>query len=202
MPNRGGLIGLICVALFAVAGAAAEAADRIEPAVNEDGLYTQTWFLDSFLDVRDDVEESAAAGKRFALMFEQKGCIYCKKIHTEVLSDPAINAYIRENFNIVQVNLWGDKEMTDIDGEALAEKDMARRWGVTFTPTIIFLPDTLEGVDGKTAAQVEVARMPGAFGKGTFLAMFEWVKAKGYEGEEHFQKYLIRKLEAQEAKTQ
>ena len=47
--------------------------------------------------------------------------------------------------------------------------------------------------------EAAVARMPGAFGKGTFTAMFEWVKAKGYEGDEHFQKYVIRKMEEKEA---
>ena len=34
--------------------------------------------------------------------------------------------------------------------------------------------------------------MPGAFGKGTFLDMFNWVREKGYEGDEHFQKYHAR----------
>ena len=33
-----------------------------------------------------------------------------------------------------------------------------------------------------------------AFGGLTFKAMFEWVKAKGYEGNEHFQKYVIKKM--------
>ena len=36
------------------------------------------------------------------------------------------------------------------------------------------------------------AVMPGAFGKWTFLNMFKWVREKGYEGEEHFQKYHAR----------
>jgi hypothetical protein len=36
--------------------------------------------------------------------------------------------------------------------------------------------------------------MPGAFGKWTTLNMFRWVHEKGYEGEEHFQKYHARKF--------
>ena len=36
--------------------------------------------------------------------------------------------------------------------------------------------------------------MPGAFGKWTTLDMFRWVHEKGYEGDEHFQKYHARKL--------
>ncbi len=187
----------LCAAMGA--GAAIAATDRIEPARTEDGLYTQSWFLDSFMDIGDDIEESAAEGKRLVLIFEQKGCIYCKKIHTEVLSDPKVNAYIRENFNVIQMNLWGDREVTDLDGVAMSEKKIARRWGVTFTPTIIFLPESREGLDDKTTSEAAVAKMPGAFGKITFLSMFEWVKAKGYESDEHFQKYVMRKLEEREA---
>ena len=193
MARLGAFLALL---VFVGFGPAHAAEGKIEPTVNEDGLYTQSWFLDSFMDIGDDIEESAAEGKRFAVMFEQKGCIYCKKIHTEVLTDPKINDWIRENYNIIQVNLWGDREMTDIDGESMSERQMARRWGVTFTPTIIFLPESVEGMEDKTTKDVAVATMPGAFGKGTFLAMFQWVKEKGYESDEHFQSYLIRKLEA------
>ena len=37
--------------------------------------------------------------------------------------------------------------------------------------------------------------MPGAFGKWTFLNMFRWVDDKGYEGDEHFQKFHARIIE-------
>ncbi len=42
--------------------------------------------------------------------------------------------------------------------------------------------------------------MPGAFGHYTTLHMFQWVKEKGYLGEQPFQKYHARKLA--EAKSQ
>ncbi|MGF1561018.1 MAG: thioredoxin family protein [Geminicoccaceae bacterium] len=188
--------GVVCGLVWA---GHVSAEDRIEPLVNEDGMYSQTWFLDSFLEMQPDLEDSAAEGKRFAIIFEQKGCIYCKKIHEEVLSDPKINAYIRENYNIVQLNLWGDRAVVDFDGEELPEKDMARKWGVAFTPTILFFPDDPSVTEGKAANEIEVARMPGAFGKITFLGMFEWVAEKGYEGDEHFQRYIIRKAEEAQA---
>ena len=70
---------------------------------------------------------------------------------------------------------------------------MARRWGVVFTPTVMFLP--AEVPEDGTAAEAAVAVMPGAFGKWTTLHMFEWIAERGYEGEEHFQKYHARKLE-------
>jgi hypothetical protein len=48
---------------------------------------------------------------------------------------------------------------------------------------------------GKSVAQAAVATMPGSFGKGTFLDMFRWVREKGYETDEHFQKYHARMIE-------
>ena len=87
-------------------------------------------------------------------------------------------------------------EVTDFDGTALPEKEMAARWGVMFTPTMIFLPETV--AKGATAAESAVAMMPGAFGIGTTEALLTWVKDKGYESGEHFQKYLAARLAPQD----
>ncbi|MGI9493933.1 MAG: hypothetical protein ACR2QF_16170 [Geminicoccaceae bacterium] len=42
------------------------AGDTVEPILTDDGLYTQEWFLESFLDLKEDLDE--ANGKRFAIM--------------------------------------------------------------------------------------------------------------------------------------
>jgi hypothetical protein len=72
---------------------------------------------------------------------------------------------------------------------------MAMRWGVMFTPTMIFLPE--EVAEGQTAAQAAVATMPGAFGKGTTRALLTWVRDHGYADGENFQKYLAEQINAQ-----
>lgn len=164
--------------------------------VGDDGLHKQPWFSLTFKDMTEDLETAAAEGKRLAIIFEQRGCIYCKKLHEEVFSDPEISAYIAENFMMVQMNLFGDEEVTDFDGTVLSEKQMAGHWGVVFTPTILFMPETAP--TDISAAKAAVSTMPGAFGKGTSLNMFRWVHEKGYEGDEHFQKYLARKLSEQQ----
>ena len=160
--------------------------------MGDDGLHKQPWFSVTFKDMTEDLETANDEGKRLVIFFEQRGCIYCKKMHEEVFSDPEVAAYIQANYMVVQMNLFGDEEVTDFDGEALPEKEMARRWGVVFTPTIMFMPDETE--EDAVAGKVAVAQIPGAFQKGTTLHMFQWVKEKGYEGEEHFQKYHARKL--------
>ncbi|MEM7507340.1 MAG: thioredoxin family protein [Pseudomonadota bacterium] len=161
--------------------------------IGDDGLHKQPWMPVTFKDMAEDLQSAADEGKRLAIIFEQRGCIYCQELHEKVFADPEVASFIRENFMLVQMNLFGDEEVTDFDGEALPEKEMARRWGVVFTPTILFMP---EKAPEAPAGQAAVTTMPGAFGKYTTLHMFQWVAERGYDSGEHFQKYHARKLEA------
>lgn len=151
---------------------------RVAP-IEDDGHYRQAWFNVSFLDLRDDFNEAKAEGKRFAVIFEQQGCIYCKRMHMDVLSRKYINDYVRENFRILQLNLWGAREVTDFDGKRMREKDLAERWGVIFTPTVVFFKDDLKGLDGKWGRELEATeRLPLGFGPDTFYDLFVWVRQK------------------------
>ena len=163
--------------------------------LGDDGLHKQPWMRDTFKDLREDLDEANAEGKRLVLFFEQRGCIYCTKMHEEVFSDPGISDFIGETYFVVQMNLHGDIEVTDFDGESLSEKDMARKWRVMFTPNIVFLPE--EVPEGQNALEASVAIMPGAFGKGTTLDMFTWVAEKRYllDGDEDFQRYHARMIQ-------
>lgn len=163
--------------------------------LGDDGLHKQPWMRDTFKDLREDLEEANAEGKRLVLFFEQRGCIYCTKMHEEVFADPEVSQYIEDNYFVVQLNLHGDIEVTDFDGEVLSEKDMARRWRVMFTPNIVFLPE--EVPEDQTAAEAAVAIMPGAFAKGTSLDMFTWVAEKRYllDNGEDFQRYHARRIQ-------
>lgn len=163
--------------------------------LGDDGLHKTPWMRDTFKDLSEDLEEATAEGKRLMVMIEQRGCINCKKMHEEVFPLDNIAAYIEDNYFVVQINMFGDVEVTDFDGTVLPEKDMVKRWGALFTPMILFFPESLEG--DKTATQAAVATMPGAFGKYTTFNMLNWVIEKGYEGEEPFQKYHARRFAEQ-----
>lgn len=165
--------------------------------LGEDGLHKQPWFATTFKDVSEDVETATSEGKRLVMIFEQRGCTYCKKLHETVLSDPEVAQYIKQNFMVVQYNMFGDEEVTDLDGSTTTEKLAARKWRVVFTPTIMFMPESVK--PGEDAGAAAVSVMPGAFQKGTVLDMFTWVKEKGYERDEHFQKYHARKVNERRA---
>ncbi|MDP2122494.1 MAG: thioredoxin family protein [Hoeflea sp.] len=178
------------LAFAAFAAGAALSVQAWSAELGDDGLHKEDWFSITFRDVAEDIEAARDEGKRLVMVFEQRGCIYCAQMHEKILSDPEVSDFIKAHFKVVQYNMFGDEEVTDLDGEVMTEKTAARKWGYVFTPTLVFLPE--EVPEGLTAAQAAVATMPGAFGKWTFLNMFKWVAEKGYEGDEHFQKYHAR----------
>ncbi len=47
---------------------------RAEPVLGEDGLYSEPWFLQSFLAVPEDLAAADAEDKRYAIMWELRGC--------------------------------------------------------------------------------------------------------------------------------
>jgi thioredoxin-related protein len=167
--------------------------------IGDDGLHKAAWMRDTFLDLAEDLEEANAEGKRLVLMVEQRGCLYCKKMHEEVYPDETLSNYIEENFFVVQLNLHGSREMVDFDGDVRSEREMLRKWGILFTPTVIFLPEEVKA--GEAAPQAAVATMPGAFSVSTTYDMYTWVNEKRYamDSEEDFQRYHARRIQERAA---
>lgn len=164
--------------------------------IGDDGLHKPDWLQNTFRDMTEDLAEATDSGRRLMVIWEQRGCIYCTRMHENIFPDPEIDAYIRANFFVVQMNLFGDVEVTDFDGEVLSEKMMARKWGVVFTPTMMFFPET---ADATPANEVAVLTMPGAFERGTVLDIFTWIVERGYLSDEHFQSYHARMIAARQA---
>ncbi|MBN9014383.1 MAG: thioredoxin family protein [Rhizobiales bacterium] len=148
-----------------------------EPVLTAEGLYSEPWFLQSFLDLRNDLEEATKKGKRLAIMWSLKGCPYCKETHVVNFGDQAIVDYVRAHFEILQLNYIGSLPVTDFDGQSLSEKDLARKNNVRFTPTFQFFSEPKTPNDKVS----EVARLPGYIEPQHFLAMFRFVKQRAYD---------------------
>lgn len=177
---------LLSALVLAMSASAAELGD--------DGLHKTDWMMDTFKDLREDLDEANAEGKRLMVIIEQRGCLYCTKMHEDVFPREEISSMLSDDYFVVQINMFGDTEITDFDGEALSEKDAVKRWNMMFTPTVMFFPE--EVPEDQTASEAAVAVMPGAFGASTVFDMLNWVLEKGYEGDENFQKYHARKHNA------
>jgi Thioredoxin-related protein len=171
--RRNLLIGAVSLAVIGSA--------RAEPMLTDDGLYKEPWFLESFLELADDLEAAHKQGKRFVIMWELKGCPYCKETHFVNFARGDISDYIKANFEVLQLNIIGSRKVTDFDGAELSEKAMAAKYGVRFTPTLQFFPERAGPLKGQEPAKREVARLPGYMRPDDFLAMFRYVREKAYE---------------------
>jgi thioredoxin-related protein len=161
--------------------------NRIEPKIDDDGLYTQPWFLTSFLELKEDLAEARAEGKAFLIIWEQRGCIYCRELHTQHLADPLLNQYMRENFVVLQLNLHGDREVTDFRGARLTEREFARRLGVRFTPTLLFYPTSPGPREAENGG--EMLRFPGLIRPGELFAALHFVRDAAHHNQT-FQQFL------------
>lgn len=178
LTRRKWLLGAGAAALAPLGGKTVRAE---EPILTEDGLYKQPWYLESFLDLAEDLEGARKQGKRFVVVWELRGCPYCKETHLVNFAQPRISDYVRNNFEVLQLNIIGSRKVTDFDGTEMAEKALAAKYGVRFTPTFQFFPDTAAGLKTIPATKREVARIPGYLRPDDFLAMFHYVRENAYE---------------------
>src|SRR5215212_210 len=171
------------LAASAAYGLAALRADatRAEPILTEDGYYREPWFLESFLELADDLKAAHEKGKRLAVMWELRGCPYCKETHLVNFAKPDVSQYIQQHFEILQLNIIGSREVTDFDGEKLSEKRLAQKYDVRYTPTIQFFPDSTPGLKDKKPREREITRVQGYIQPPNFLATFRFVAERAYE---------------------
>ncbi|MCK0138633.1 thioredoxin family protein [Aliiroseovarius sp. F47248L] len=155
--------------------------------LGDDGLHKQPWFTDSFLEMADDLAEAGADGKDLLILIEQQGCPYCRELHEVNFARQQIVDHLRENFMVVQLNMFGAREVVDFDGEALEERDLTVKWGVNFTPTVVIFPS--DAPDNSSARAAEAFRMPGYFKPFHFLKSLEFVTSDAYQ-DQVFQRYL------------
>jgi thioredoxin-related protein len=123
------------------------------------------WFSQSFLDLREDVADAARQHKRVMLYFGQDGCPYCAALMKTNFSQPEIVEKTRKHFVAIALNIWGDRDVTWLDGRTMREKALAKAIGLQFTPTLLFLDER-----GRV-----VARLNGYYPPHRFEAVLDWV---------------------------
>ena len=147
------------------------------------------WFKLSFLDIREDIAEAAKQKKRVLLYFYQDGCPYCKKLLDDNFGQRAIAKKTQQYFDVIAINMWGSKEVTDLNGKLTNEKDFAASLKVQYTPTLLFF-----NKQGKV-----VMRVNGYYFPHKFNALLDYVGNK-MESTLSFRQYL-RKTAPAKAST-
>lgn len=174
-------VAAACVTVSAAGpvATAAMSAAAFNPSPN--AIEYPAWFKETFLDIREDVREATAEGKRLMLYFGQDGCPYCRELVRVNFSQKNIVDATRRNFNAVAINIWGDREVRWTDGSIRREKAFAAFLKVQFTPTLLFF-------DEKGAV---VLRLNGYYPPHKFQAALDFVAGK-QETKTHFAAYLQR----------
>lgn len=170
MPQRLGLL-LLAFLFFSLPAPAEEASPN--------AIEHPAWFKNSFLDLGEDMAEATQSGKRLLLYFHQDGCPYCKELIQVNFADKAIANLTRRHFDVIAINIWGDREITGLDGRTMSEKQFAAALKVQFTPTLLFLDE-----QGKPAL-----RLNGFYPPQKFRAALDYV-SRHQENKTAFADYL------------
>lgn len=97
------------------------------------------WFKASFLDFSEDVAEANDENRHVLIYFHQDGCPYCAKLVEDNFHNEALVKKLKAGFDVIETNMWGDRELVDWTGQDFTEKEFSAHMRVQFTPTIIFL---------------------------------------------------------------
>jgi thioredoxin-related protein len=131
------------------------------------------WFKESFLEISADVEEAAASDKHVMLFMHLNGCPYCYKMVEENIANAPYTDFIKENFDVIAINVKGDREVAFNETVSLTEKALASKLKVIYTPTILFLD-----ADNKV-----VARTNGYRNVQDFKLVLDYVQEKAYQSQ-------------------
>lgn len=131
------------------------------------------WFKPSFLNFADDVEEARQAGRHILVFMDLNDCPYCARTLDENFHGGDNMPYIREHFDVIAVNVRGDRDITWIDGANYNEQALAVKLKVVGTPTLVFIDP-----DGNKVLQLNGYRTPP-----TLRHALEFVHTKAYRNQ-------------------
>jgi predicted bacteriocin transport accessory protein len=130
------------------------------------------WFKDSFLEMSDDVEEANESNKHVILFMTLKFCPYCTKMLKNNFSEGSkLQPYIKENFDVIGLDIKGSKEIAVNEDLTLTEKEYAKYLNVQYTPTLLFLDQSNK----------VVVRINGYRSSENFKYILDFVKNKEYK---------------------
>lgn len=136
----------------------------------------QHFFNDSFWDFTEELQTARDQGKKgILIMFEMDECPFCHRMKTTILNQPDVQDYFRKNFRIFPVDIEGDVELTDFQGNVTTMKDFAfKQYRVRATPVFAFFD-----LDGK---YIKRARFTGAAkDKNEFMMLGRYVVDEAYK---------------------
>ena len=141
------------------------------------------WFKNSFLNIREDLDEALEEGKKGIIVYYgQKDCAYCEAlIQVNFGREKDIALYTQKYFDVIPIDIWGSREVTDLQGQVMLEKTFAEQSRAHFTPTLIFFDK-----DGK-----QILKLRGYHSPYKLRAALAYV-VDGYYQKESLRDYIAR----------
>lgn len=107
------------------------------------------FFQPKFGDLQADLQEAKKQGKKgIFLFFEMDDCPFCARMKSTILNQADVQDAYRANFLLYPIDVNGDTELTDFQGNTTTEKAFAFTHRVRATPTLLFFD-----LDGKLMAR-------------------------------------------------
>jgi thioredoxin-related protein len=140
------------------------------------------WFKQSFLDLREDLDEALAAGKQGIMLFiSSRRCSYCKAFLDRALSDPEIKHRVQTSYDVIGLDIFSDLEMVDVDGRIHRVNEFVTQMKAAYTPTLIFY-----GAGGQ-----RLLRIVGYYPREKFERVLDYLEGRHYL-EEPLRSFLAR----------
>lgn len=141
------------------------------------------WFQETFLNLPDDLASARRKGKKGLIVYYgQTHCAYCEALlEVNFQQEQDIVNYTRQHFDVVALDIWGSRLVSDFDGNELEEKTLAEFEQTDFTPSLIFY----------TEGGVEALRLRGYYPPYKFRGALKYV-VEDYYKTESFAEYMAR----------
>ena len=98
------------------------------------------FFNESWGDYKEELVKAKAQGKKgIMIFFEMDECPFCHYMKTNVLNQADVQEYFRQYFLLFSVDIEGDVEITNMQGQTTTQKDFSfKEHRVRATPVIAF----------------------------------------------------------------
>jgi thioredoxin-related protein len=107
------------------------------------------FFQPKFGDFKAELATAKQQGKKgIFLFFEMDDCPFCERMKTTILNQAEVQDAYRAQFLVYSIDVNGDTQMADFQGNDTTEKAFALAHRVRATPTLLFFD-----LDGKLVAR-------------------------------------------------
>ncbi|HEX19502.1 MAG TPA: hypothetical protein ENG78_01570 [Acidiferrobacteraceae bacterium] len=126
---------------------------------------------------------SMKSGKPLMVLFEQKDCSPCDRLHSEILRHETTRPLVKK-FRVAQFDMWEKTPLVSPNGKTTNARAWARKLNISYAPSAVFF------VNGKEVMRIE------AFLKNFhFQSVLDYVQSGAYRKEPSFQRYISKRAD-------